>query len=306
MLNETRRWIGLLVTAVLFCSLLGCTKTSVGDSIRPSEHSATVTIYHLRGVALGKSDQTNELSVRHGAISGFMPAMTMAYRIKDPTVIHKVQPGDLITADVLVPSDSSDYFLDNVAITSGTKERLIHSVLPPHQLLPGEAIPNISLLNQDGRTIGLEDFRGKALLITFIYTRCPMPTACPRISSHLSRVNEALSKNPEAYSKSHLISISLDPSYDTPAIMRNYGLAYLNGNREGFSHWEFVSTTVPDLTRLAVALGLIYTVKAGQITHTMQTVLISPDGKFIQAWPGSDWTEDDVTAAVTRSTMVRH
>lgn len=306
MLNETRHWISLLLTAVVFCSMIGCAKTGVGDSIRPSEHSATVTRYHLRGVVLGKSDQTNELSVRHEAISGFMPAMTTAYRVKDPMVIHKVQPGNLITADVLVASDSSDYFLDNVAITSGTKGRLIHSVLPPHQLLPGETIPNISLLNQDGRTIGLGDFRGKALLITFIYTRCPMPTACPRISSHLARVNETLSKNPEAYSRSHLISVSLDPSYDTPAIMRDYGLAYLNGKTEGFSHWEFVSTTAPDLTQLAGALGLVYTVKAGQIAHTMQTVLVGPDGKFIQAWPGSDWTEDDVAAAVSRSTMVRH
>lgn len=141
MLNETRRWIGLLLTAVVFSWLVGCTKTGVGDSISPSEHSATVTRYHLRGVVLGKSEQTNELSIWHEAISGFMPAMTMAYRVKDPTVIHRVQPGDRITADALVPSDSRDYFLDNVAITSGTKERLIHSALPPHQLLPGETIP---------------------------------------------------------------------------------------------------------------------------------------------------------------------
>jgi protein SCO1/2 len=306
MLNETNRRMGSILTVILLCWPLGCRKTDAGDSIPRSEHSSTVTRYHLRGIALGKSDLTKEITVKHEAIPGFMPAMTMAYRVKDPTVIHKVERGDLIGADVLVRSDNSDYLLDNVAITAGSKGHLLPTSLPPHRLLPGEAIPNIPLVNQDRRTIHLQDFRGKALLITFIYTRCPMPTACPRISSHFAQVNDALSRDPKAYAGSHLISISLDPDYDRPAVMRNYGLAYLNDKAEDFSHWEFATTSPTDLKRLAEAFGLEYTVEGGQITHTMQTILVGPNGKVIQTWPGSDWNGNDVAAAVTRSASVGH
>src|SRR6185436_5921491 len=108
------------------------------------------------------------------------------------------------------------------------------------------------------KTIRLADFKGKALLVTFIYTRCPLPNFCPRLSSEFARIHEDLAKTPEDYSRTHLLEITLDPSYDTPEVLRKYGLAYLHDNAAGFSHWEFASAPADKLDMLAAAFGLSY------------------------------------------------
>jgi protein SCO1/2 len=251
-------------------------------------------------LVLGKSKQTGELTVEHEAIPGFMPAMIMTYKVTIPATLDEVQPGDEISADVLATSNDAAFTLDRVKVTGQSREALHAGTLPAHRLLIGETVPDIPLVNQDGTTLHLQELRGKALLVTFIYTRCPMPTACPRISSRFAQVNKELSRDPLAYRDSHLLSVSLDPAYDTPSILRNYGLAYLDNNRTGFSHWEFATTQPDYLKRLALALGLEYTVEGGQIVHSMQTILVGRNGDVIKSWSGSDWDTNEVVASVAR------
>ncbi|WP_420237686.1 SCO family protein [Telmatobacter bradus] len=294
--------------AVLSCVALsvqiGCRKSAdsePGVALHPA--NTAVDRYHLRGLVLATSPATGQITVQHGDIPGFMPAMTMAYKLKDPKGIQNLKPGDEITADVLVHSDRDDYLLDSITITSEARRGLLPAMLPPHQLMVGETVPDLPLVNEDGKTIHLNDYRGKALLVTFIYTRCPMPTACPLISSKFARVNNALETDPKAYAASHLISISLDPAYDTPPVLRQYGLAYLDDNPSEFTHWEFADTTPDDLKKLAQAFGLEYSEENNQITHTMATTLISPDSKVEQTWAGSDWKPDDVADAVKAAAL---
>jgi len=282
----------------------GCKQTSTisGNS---SIASAPVTYkkYHLRGMIVAKSIQASEVTVRHGDIPGVMPAMTMVYKVKDPAVVQELQPGDRIAAEILVPSDSDNYLLDEVVITDESHRNEPPAMLPAHQLMVGEKVPDIPLVNQDGATIHLQNYLGKAILVTFIYTRCPMPTACPLISSHFYKVNESLARDPKAYAASHLISISLDPNYDRPPVLRQYGLAYLDDNAAGFSHWEFTDTTPGDLKKLAEAFGLQYSAEGNQITHTMRTILIGPDSKVVQTWDGSGWDPNTVAAAVQAASL---
>src|ERR1700758_2348134 len=133
--------------------------------------------YFLQGRVLGKSDPTRQIIVNHGAIPGFMPAMTMPYPVKDTRGFREVQPGDLIGADLVV-SGNDAYWLERLTVKDKTGRESVAS-LPPHELLPGEQVPDVALTNQGGRTLHLAEFRGKAVLITFIYTRCPFPTFCP-------------------------------------------------------------------------------------------------------------------------------
>jgi len=288
-----------ILSSVVFVFGIGCHRSAdnpPGVALHPT--STPVDRYHLHGLVLATSAATGEITVQHGNIPGFMPAMTMAYKLKDPTEIQKLKPGDEISADILVHSDSDDYLLDSVTITSEARRGLLPAMLPPHQLMVGETVPDLPLMNQDGRMIRLKDYRGKALLITFIYTRCPMPTACPLITSHFAKVNNVLARDPKAFNASHLISISLDPAYDKPPVLRRYGLAYLDDNAGAFSHWEFADTTPGDLKKLAEAFGLQYSEENNQITHTMATTLINPDSKVAQTWAGSDWKPEDVANAV--------
>lgn len=245
--------------------------------------------YPLQGEIVGKNVTTSEITVNHGDIPGFMPAMTMPYRVKDPAVLQELQPGDKIAAEVLVSKDGNDYWLEDVRITDITGRGKMEPQAAPHIPKPGERVPDVALVNQDGRTIHLTDFAGKALLVTFIYTRCPMPNFCPRLSSQFARIHNELKKNPADYRKTHLLTISFDPKYDTPAVLRRYGLAYLDGDEGGFAHWDFASTDGIHLGRLAQAFGLQYVEQDNQISHSMSIVLIAPDGTVSKFW-SADWT----------------
>ena len=256
--------------------------------------------YPLQGEVVGKNAVTSEITVKHGDIPGFMPAMAMPYRVKDPAVVQELQPGDKIAAEVVIGKDPSDYWLEDVRITDESARVSAKPPAAPRMLMPGERAFNIALINQDGRTIHLADFAGKALLVTFIYTRCPMPDFCPRLSSQFARIHNELKKNPGDYSKTHLLTISFDPKYDTPAVLRKYGLAYLDGDASGFSHWDFASTNPTDLRRLTQAFGLRYEQEDNQISHNMSIVLIAPDGKVAKFW-STDWTWTELMESMQKA-----
>lgn len=254
--------------------------------------------YVLHGRVVGKSVATNQLSVNHDDIPGFMPAMSMPYPVKDLQGLNEVQPGDVVTADVIV-AGKDNYWLEHLVITDSSGRGSV-SEITPHELLPGEPVPDVPLTNQDEKTLHLNQFRGKAVLVTFIYTRCPLPTFCPLISSEFAAIHKELARTPAEYNKTHLVSISLDPSYDTPPVLRQYGLAYLQGNSAGFEHWDFAATTPADLRRLATAFGLEYYKQDNQIAHSMDTVLLAPDGTVATDWPGNEWKPGEVLAAIHR------
>jgi protein SCO1 len=269
---------------------------------QPVVHSGSSQRYHLTGVIVSVSPSTGELTVRHGDIPGFMPAMTMPYKVQDSAVLSALHPGDRITAEILVSPGSDDYRLASIVVTA--RAAAVPAAAPVRPLQPGDPAPDFPLVNQDGKTIHLTDQRNRALLVTFIYTRCPLPTACPLITSHFARVNKALLAAPKVRAATHLVSITLDPAYDTPAVLRNYGLAYLNNDPAGFAHWEFAAAAPADLQHLAAAFGLQYEWQNNQIVHTMQTILIAPDGRVARTWSGSAWDPEEI-AATTRDLTVR-
>lgn len=252
--------------------------------------------YVLRGQVLAKSVSSGQLTVDGDYIPGFMPAMTMPYPVKDLQGLGQVEPGDRITADVVVETKDS-YWLEHIAI-SDKSGRGSFAATAPHELLPGETVPDVSLVNQDGKTIHLNQFKGKAVLLTFIYTRCPLPTFCPLISSEFAAIHKDLAGTPVEYQKTHLVSISLDPAYDTASVLRKYGLAYLQDDAAGFGHWDFVSTSPADLRKLASAFGFEYYDQNNQISHSMSTILLAPDGTVRQIWPGNEWKTSEVLTAL--------
>jgi protein SCO1 len=253
--------------------------------------------YPLRGNVLAKNPATNEVTVKHEDIPGFMPAMTMPYKVKDPAVVQELQPGDAIAADVVIANNGNDYWLEDVRITDESARKTTKPAVAIHRLEVGERVPDIPLINQDGKTFHFSDFKGKALLVTFVYTRCPVPTFCPRLSGQFAKIQGDLVKTPSDFAKTHLVTISFDPKYDTPPVLRKYGLAYLDDDPAGFSHWDFASTNAGDLRNLADAFGLEFFEEDNQISHTMDIVLISPEGKVIKYW-ATEWTTAELEDAL--------
>jgi len=256
--------------------------------------------YVLRGQVLSTNPANNEITVKHEEISGFMPAMTMSYRVNDRAVVQELKPGDQIAADLVTKNNGNDYWLEDVRITAEKDRKSPAIASQPHFLAPGERVPNLRLVNQDGKTLQLSDFNGKAVLVTFIYTRCPMPNFCPRLSSQFAKIHQALAKTPEDYQRTHLLTISFDSKYDTAPVLRKYGLAYLGDDPSGFSHWDFASTTSGDLRKLAEAFGLEYFEEDNQITHTMDIVLINPDGTIAKYW-ATEWTASELENALRQA-----
>jgi protein SCO1/2 len=257
--------------------------------------------YHLSGVVVSKNVDAQQITVSHDDIPGFMAAMTMPYSVHDPHGLDEVQPGDRIVADVVVVS-TSDYWLEHVLITdqSGRGKALPDQTTKP--LAAGATVPDVPLVNQDGKTIRLSDFRGQPVLLTFIYTRCPNPDFCPRVSGQFAALEKQLAQSPGALGKTQLLSISLDPAFDTPAVLRKYGLAYLGGDASGFAHWQFAVSSPSDLKTLASAFDLVYFQQDNQIVHSMSTILLAPNGTVAQTWQDNEWTTADMLSAISQAT----
>jgi protein SCO1/2 len=287
------RFPALLLTGALIAAS-GCHTAS---EPAPSTADAGVKQYHVRGVVVSTDAAKGQVMLDTEAIPGFMQAMTMPYTLKNAGIVSELHPGDTITATLLA-SDTSDV-LDQIVIVGQAKA----DYLPPVQykpLVPGESVPDFSLLNQSDKIIHLAQFRGKVLLLTFIYTRCPLATYCPRMSRNFAAIDKSLAADQSLYRKTHLLSISFDPDYDTPAVLRSYGGAYTgNYSKETFSHWDFAAPQKQDLAQiLKFFLVGVTPEKDHTLTHSLSTVVITPEGKIYKWYPTNDWTPQQLLSDV--------
>jgi len=291
-----RRWLGIGFVLGLMLGLAGCRGKTPAE---PAQKS-----YHLRGKieAVGKGVVT----LNAGAIPGLMEAMTMEYKLADATVASELHPGDMITAQVLVdesPDGPTNMRLDQIVVVGQARP----DYRPPvqyHVPAAGEEVPDFKLLNQSDKEIHLSQFRGKAVLLTFIYTRCPIADYCPRMSENFAAIDKELAKDKALYRKTHLVSVSFDPAYDTPAVLRSYGGAHTGRfTEEDFAHWDFAAPSMAELPRVEqwFDVGVTGDSKAPEtIQHSLSTLLIGRDGKVVAWWPSNDWKVAEVLAAVEK------
>ncbi len=264
--------------------------------------AANYKVYHLRGKVVSTNPATGEVTLKHEAIPGFMDAMTMPYKLKDPSILSELHPGDTITADVLVSQTSDDIFLDHIVVVAQGKPDYKPAIF--YQVpAPGDTVPDFKLRNEDNRAIHLDEFRGKTLLLTFIYTRCPLPNFCPLITHNFAVIDRQLAATPALYAKTHLLCISFDPDHDTPARLRAYGAQYIGSDaRNAFAHWDFAVPTKAELLEMAKYFDVGITQGPDDtITHTLSTTLIDPRGKVAQFYPGNEWTPAQVIADVRKT-----
>lgn len=253
-------------------------------------------VFKLRGKVVSTDSAKDEVTVDAAAIPGFMDAMAMPYKLKDSRILSELHPGDTITADVLVsPDPNVDPLLDHIVIVAQAKPDYKPAVFY-HVPTPGDQVPDFKLRNQDGRPIHLAQFKGKALLLTFIYTRCPQPDFCPRVTRSFASIDKQLQANPALLAKTHLLCVSFDPEHDTPDRLRAYGATYIGSDaRSAFDHWDFAVPQRPVLLDMAKFFDVGITNEADDtITHTLSTTLIGPDGKVVEFYPGNEWTVEDV------------
>jgi protein SCO1 len=278
----------------------GCRSGSTAGDEQPTAIPSDSKTYELKGIVVSSDATKGVVEVDSEAIPGLMGAMTMPYKLAQPGVASELHPGDHMTARLRVSGATS--VIDQIDVTAQAKPDYKPSKaynVPTN----GEAVPDFKFLNQSGKTIAVDQFRGKALLVTFIYTRCPLPDYCIRMSRNFATIQKQLAADPQVYEKTHLLSISFDPAYDTPQVLHSYGTAYA-GNT-AFSHWDFAAPPPAELD--AVEEFFDVGVSSGSnntLTHSLSTAVITPEGKIFRWYPNNDWTPsavvDDVQQAIAQ------
>ena len=276
----------------------------LGASSACRRPAPTGTRYDFKGKVVSVEKDKQQVTVDHEEIKGYMPAMIMPFKLKDAWPFEVLSAGDQISATLVV--DGRATWLEDVVITQEGPTTVTASGAEANETKPGDEVPNYGLVNQDAKPIKIQDYRGKALLLTFIYTRCPVPEYCTLMSNNFAEVDQELQKQADVYKHTHLLSISIDPDYDTPAVLRSYGAAHTGKySDEKFDHWEFASGTKDQVKGIAQYFGLKYYEGGDQIIHGLRTVIVAPDGKVFKVYRGNEWKPEEAVGDLTKAIAVR-
>ena len=281
-----------LVIVALALLTSACT-TSRESSSQPRQYRLDGQILALRG---------DELLIKHGDIEGFMPGMTMPFKVRDSALLEGKAPGDLVTA-TLTAQDTDAWIvtLDKTGeapLTDGPPIPPASFVAP---LAPGDTAPDTSLTDQSGSPVSLAAWRGSAVAVTFMYVRCPLPQFCPLLDRRFVEVQRLIEKDPALHGRARLLSVSFDPDADTAARLR----AHADKLGADPDIWTFATAPRDVVDRFAATFGVnVIREHDSTITHNMRTTVLGPDGVVVSVIGGSDWTAaqivDDMKFSLAR------
>ncbi len=288
----------LLLSCVLLLS--GCQSAASTESDPTNQKR-----YDLRGTVVSVDKIQKRAKIDHEEIPGFMDRMTMDFPIRENWVWEDLVPGVQVRAELVVDSSAKDpYWLEKISIVANSAPGLPPvEEKQPEQV--GKVVPDLSLSDQNGKKITFNDYRGKALAITFIYRECPLPEFCIKMSSQFADMANRIASDAEAKNKIGLLSISFDPERDTPEKLKQYGLGYLGKDaQDDLTVWNLAVGTDKEVQAVADFFGLKYETDAAdktQINHALVTAVIAPDGKVTRIFSGGRWTPDDVLAELKKA-----
>lgn len=233
------------------------------------------------------------MTVAHDAIDDVMPAMAMPLSIRGTAPI--LAPNDRITATLVVTADAS--WLEDVVVAQpgdgGPR-------LPAPGLaatLVGTTVPDFRLRNHDDRPLSFESYRGRVVMVTFIYTRCPLPDYCPRLMRYVNDVKRVLDTDRATRDRVRYLAVSFDPTYDTPAVLKAYGQRFISGPAP-FSTVDLATGTATEVQAMAGFFGVKYLEDSSQISHSLSTAIVGADGRVTAVFPSNTWAPDDAVAAI--------
>jgi len=267
-------------------------------SCRPAPREV---IYDLHGQVISIYSVKNEITIKHEEIPGFMPAMTMPFKVKDVTLLVGRMPGDLIEAKLVV-TEKEAYLTDlekigfEELINTGSLQYALNGIT---QLRKGDLLPDTAFIDQDNQVQHFKEYQGKHLILTFIYTRCPLPNFCPLMDLNFQSLQKSILESKDLKATTKLFSISFDPEYDTPEILKQYGDA-LEANYEV---WSFLTGERKSIVNFAEHFGITVVQNESspeEIAHSLRTVIADASGKLVKVLRGNEWTPDDILQELTQ------
>jgi protein SCO1/2 len=269
------------ISHLFLVSGLGCL-LSVSPGAAPAQSTPAVTnvrTFDVSGTVRRIEADGRTLVVAHDAVSNYMAAMTMPFKARDAAELKGLHPGDAIRFHLLVTEDDS--WIEHIT-RMGRNSPATIDIQPP---TPVETRPHPLLscpfTNELGRTVTLADFKGQALAITFFFTRCPIPNYCPRLSKNFEEASEKLRQTPNAPTNWHMLSISFDTAFDTPAVLKLYAEQYHYDS----SHWSFLTGPQDKITELANQSNVSFERDGGFFNHNFRTLIIDAKGHLQMSFP---------------------
>jgi len=260
--------------------------------------------YQLQGQILGVKAETNEVLVKHGDIPGFMPAMTMPYKVEDATILADKQPGDLITATLVVGETEAHLSKIDKTGHAPIEDANAPDITASQILKPGDPVPDTRLVDEDNAARPLSSLKGHRVALTFMYTRCPQPDFCPLMDRNFTAVQNEIKKTP-GLGDVRLVSVSFDPANDTPAVLK----AHAKTLQADPAVWHFVTTSPGDMKDFTAAFGVTAEPSdesPSVLTHNLSTAVIDADGRLVKIRPGNMWTPADLIADLTAAPAPAH
>ncbi len=268
-----------------------------------AENATNVTTYNVKGMFKESRSAGRKAIIKHEAIPGYMEAMTMPFNVKQPAELNSLQPGDQITFRLSV-TDTNDW-IDEIKKTG---ERGLEPSKPANpqvthvlaELQPGAMLPDSILTNQFGQAFHLRESQGRVLAFTFFFSRCPLPSYCPRMSSHFAAVQKTLLAD-NTKTNWQLLSISFDPEFDTPSRLANYAQAYHCDPL----HWTFATSSPEEISQLGGAFGLIYWPEGGSINHNLRTVVVDASGRVRKIFTDNEWEPTELADEMKKALEIK-
>jgi protein SCO1/2 len=243
--------------------------------------------YRLRGQILAMDQGRQEVTIKHEDIPQFMPAMTMTFKVSEARLLEGRRPGDLVTATLIV--SGTDARLE-------TLERTGFQAVAPADvpvarapvITAGDPVADAQLQDEQGHGRRLSDWRGHVLAVTFIYTRCPVPSFCPLMDRHFRAVQDEIKADSRLRGTAKLLSISFDPDHDTPEVLSQHA-ARLGADP---AVWSFLTGTPGELKTFAGQFGvsILPDETGAEIVHNLRTAVIDPAGRLVTILNGNQWT----------------
>lgn len=279
------RWVALIFALLL---AVACWTPSTGRQQR----------YPIKGKVVSVDKRGSTVTIAHEEIPGYMDAMTMPFKLKDERLLKDLAEGDRVQATLVVAGLRS--WLEDVVVTRETVDP--SSLGKPETWVepkPGDEVPDFKLIDQNGKRFSFHQYRGRIVVLTFIYTRCPLPDYCPLMTGNFAEIEKALKSEPALYPKTHLLSITLDPEYDSPEVLREYAARHSAGSTQ----WDFATGTKDEVKQIATYFGMQYWRDGDQVVHSLRTAIVGADGRFVKLYRGNEWKPDEILRELRIVTM---
>jgi protein SCO1/2 len=244
--------------------------------------------------------EKQQVTIKHDDIEGLMPGMTMSFPVATPELLKGREAGELVDATLELTAGIGRLTRIQRTGFSPLPTDSNAAAIAGNLLEAGDELPDAAFIDQDDRRRSIAQWRGSVTVLTFIYTRCPLPNFCPLMDRHFVALQDAIRNDASLNGKVKLITLSFDPEFDTPAVLA----AHAKKLKADPAVWTFLTGDRATMDRFAGSLGvgLVRPAGAQEITHNLRTTLVGADGRIVKVYSGNEWTPakaiEDIRAAV--------